>query len=453
MAASPGGKTTHLAAEIDRPTLSHQSCLTSKVIASLMFLIGLLCACGGKAPSATPGESPAPSLTLIPATPMPTITPTPTPTFTPTPTTVPIVVHPNPRAAGSGMPGAQPGAPCGVADWLDFPIDPPDAADTWIATGYGGGTDGYSGIHAGDDFLMYKHQTLGAPVYSVGRGQVTYAEPRGWGADKGTVIVRHTFADGESVLSFYGHLDPDSVTRAVGSCVARGDKVGVLGQPRTPAHLHFEIRTHMPDRPGPGYWPSDPTAAGWLPPSNYIIYRRKASAPGLRWLRPLSAIATKFAGQIDATTFIVVEKRAVVGIAPSRIAPWLASTPPVEKRVGGRNLSGTIDAVRFNADRSLIFVASVSGDLEAWRPAKEGMAPELAWTVRPDVWGKAAAAAAGWRRRGRPRALAARRPSADAGPVERGDGAVVARHTGAVSVAVDGRDYGQPAQANCSSPM
>ena len=37
------------------------------------------------------------------------------------------------------------------------------------------------------------------------------------------------------------------------------------------SHEHFEIRTHMPEEPGPGYWPTDPTEAGWLPPSSVRI--------------------------------------------------------------------------------------------------------------------------------------------------------------------------------------
>ena len=70
---------------------------------------------------------------------------------------------------------------------------------------------------------------------------MTYAQPNGWGADKGAVIVQHTFRDGRRILSFYGHLDPPSVELRTGQCTERGDLVGAIGDPRSPPHLHFEI--------------------------------------------------------------------------------------------------------------------------------------------------------------------------------------------------------------------
>jgi outer membrane protein assembly factor BamB len=105
----------------------------------------------------------------------------------------------------------------------------------------------------------------------------------GWGADKGVVIVEHTFRGGRRLLSFYGHLDPPSVVLRAGQCIERGDQVGAIGDPRTSPHLHFEIRVHLPDTPGPGYWPSDPRRAGWRPPSATIWFERMAALPGVRW--------------------------------------------------------------------------------------------------------------------------------------------------------------------------
>jgi outer membrane protein assembly factor BamB len=141
---------------------------------------------------------------------------------------------------------------------------------------------------------------------------VTYAQPLGWGADKGVVIVRHTFPDGSSFLSFYGHLDPPSVTLIEGTCVARGDIVGEIGRPRTSPHLHFEIRVHLPYATGGGYWPSDPTRAGWLPPSKTISKVRLQVAPGASWVR--ESEATKPLGSLDNTTFMLIQQDRFVGV-------------------------------------------------------------------------------------------------------------------------------------------
>src|SRR3990172_10552375 len=102
-------------------------------------------------------------------------------------------------------------------------------------------------------------------------------------------MVRHIFPYGSTILSFYGHLDPDSVELRPGDCVARGDQVGAIGKPRGSPHLHFEVRNHTPDDPGPGYWPVDPRLAGWQPPSEYIWTYRIATAPGVQWTRPFTA--------------------------------------------------------------------------------------------------------------------------------------------------------------------
>ena len=70
--------------------------------------------------------------------------------------------------------------------------------------------------------------------YAIGHGRVVWAHPNGWGTDKGVIIIRHTFADGSAVLSFYGHMDPESVTLRAGECVVRGQHIANIGQPRTP---------------------------------------------------------------------------------------------------------------------------------------------------------------------------------------------------------------------------
>ncbi len=246
------------------------------------------------------------------ASPTPTATNTPTPTQTPTPTAPGILVAGNPRAYTLFDPLPQSGAPCGWVDTLDFPLDPPDGENAAGGGDFGRYRGRYEKFHAGEDWGLSNRSNFGQPVYSIGHGQVTYAQPVGWGVDKGVVIVRHNFFDGRSVLSFYGHLDPPSVTIREGTCVQRGDIVGQVGRPRTPPHLHFEVRLHMPYATGGGYWPSDPTSAGWLPPSQTISQIRLQVAPGVIWTSESND--SKPLGNLDATTYLMIQDDRLVGI-------------------------------------------------------------------------------------------------------------------------------------------
>jgi hypothetical protein len=203
-----------------------------------------------------------------------------------------------------------------VVDVLDFPLDPPDADRATGGGDFGSYRSRYNGIHAGEDWRGPggRAGSFGDPVYSIGHGMVTYAAPLGWGVDQGVLIVRHVFADGSSVLSFYGHLDPPSVLLRAGECVARGQKVGEIGRPRTSPHLHFEIRTHMPNEPGPGYWPVDPTLAGWKPPSQFIWDQRIASAPGVQWTYAFPSRSSVDLGLLNLDTFVAKEGGQLVGL-------------------------------------------------------------------------------------------------------------------------------------------
>jgi len=109
------------------------------------------------------------------------------------------------------------------------------------------------------------------------------------------------------VLSFYGHLDPKSVTLEAGECVRRGETVGRIGKPRTSPHLHWEIRTHTPTAPDRGYAPQDPALSGWLPPSQFVWQQRAALSPGVLWMAPPAASETKPIGMLDQDTFLLVQ--------------------------------------------------------------------------------------------------------------------------------------------------
>ncbi|HBX68389.1 MAG TPA: hypothetical protein DEH25_03115 [Chloroflexi bacterium] len=257
--------------------------------------------------------TPKPSQTASPTL-TPSATPTPTPTLTPTPTAPSISMDGNPRAYTLFDPVLQSGAPCGWADTFDFPLDPPNGEGATGGRDFGTYRDRYEKYHAGEDWGLTSRNNFGKPVYSIGHGQVTYAQPLGWGADKGVVIIRHTFPDGSSILSFYGHLDPPSVTLREGDCVWRGDLVGQIGRPRTPPHLHFEVRLHLPYATGGGYWPSDPTRAGWLPPSITVNQTRLQVSPGAVWTNAAPLESSLPLGVVNENIFVAIEDGRLVGI-------------------------------------------------------------------------------------------------------------------------------------------
>ena len=219
-------------------------------------------------------------------------------------------------------------------------------------------------------------------MHSIGHGIVTYAAPLGWGADQGVVIVRHVFADGSTILSFYGHLDPPSVVLKVGECVARGDQVGRIGRPRSPPHLHFEIRVHRPNSPGPGYWSVDPTLAGWRPPSQFIWINRIASLPGVQWTRPFSARDTISLGQLGGDTYVAIEGDQLIGI--NLLDGGLRWSLPRPNWASGGMIA---------ADRPLIYVSSLFGQVKAFdmsdlqgADASESSSEER-WEIKLDAGG------------------------------------------------------------------
>jgi murein DD-endopeptidase MepM/ murein hydrolase activator NlpD len=292
------------------------------------------------------------------------------------------MVHGDPRTVGLSAPVPQGNAACGLVDTFDFPLDPPDAGPT-VSGGrdFGVYRSRYNGLHTGEDWrLASRSASLGAPVYSIAHGTVTYAAPLGWGVDQGVVIVRHVLPDGSTVLSMYGHLDPPSVVLTPGSCVERGEMVGKIGKPRTSPHLHFEIRTHMPNQPGPGYWSVDPTLAGWKPPSQFIWSYRLANSPGVRWTRPPDAQTSLGLGLAASNVLAVVEEDELVGIdARDGAVRWRT---PITISV----VAGTV-----NVNRSIIYLGDRFGRVEAYavsalnNPSTTDLRP--AWTIKLDAFG------------------------------------------------------------------
>ncbi len=393
-----------VAAQICRRQLSF--CLMKRLVLTVLIVV-ILVGCqierqGAQEPTrATPNpagptisaatKSQATLAATSPPRPRSTFTPTPTPTAspspTPTPMAQPVSVSGNPRAQIlRSLPPAE-DVICGVVDLLDFPLNPPNGN----GVARGGGDFGiyrsrYDSYHVGEDWWTGRgRSSFGQPVYSIGHGRITYAAPLGWGRDQGVVIVRHTFSDGHELLSFYGHLDPPSVTLSAGDCVTRGQQVGTIGRPRTPPHLHFEIRSHLPYEPGSGYWWEDPTHAGWRPPSLTIWQERMAVSPGVMWLRPPADRDTAVIGISGGHTAILMENNQLIGLdVADGHQRWLLTSDI------------RVEQAALDPEQSKLYLASQLGQIESYRlpdPATNGQdlepgdVPQRSWAVDLDVVG------------------------------------------------------------------
>lgn len=195
-----------------------------------------------------------------------------------------IAVSDVPKPAGVSA-ATQPQG-CGVISTINQLAYPVDRNDFMLVNPFGRPNQRFDGrLHAGDDYIRIEGESLGAPVYAFAPGRVTYANPTGWGRDRGVVIVEHQFADGVRVYSLYGHIEESETVSfpVVGGCVQQGDVLGVIADPRPAPHLHFEIRTFDPLTPGPGYWPVDPGLVGWLNPRQFIDNRRAWMHSAYQW--------------------------------------------------------------------------------------------------------------------------------------------------------------------------
>lgn len=170
-------------------------------------------------------------------------------------------------------------APCGIVDALDYPLDIRDTLTTRYDD-FGLFRSRFGGRHTGLDVAFNRR---GEPVYAAARGLVTYADPEGWDTEKGVVIVRHTFPDGNIYYTLYGHMEQSDDVQfpRVGMCIERGGVVGVVGWPsRGLPHLHYEIRNFLPDDGGPGYVTENPLLDGWFDPLDFTATWRIRLAPG-----------------------------------------------------------------------------------------------------------------------------------------------------------------------------
>lgn len=129
-----------------------------------------------------------------------------------------------------------------VADGFDLPVGKPNGEGYYMSRGW-------KYYHPGEDWNDVKggNSDLGAPVYSIGNGLVTFAHDArmGWG---NVVIIRHAYVEGgklKTVDSMYAHLGQIMVRK--GQQVTRGQQVGTIGTNRGmyTAHLHYEVRKNL----------------------------------------------------------------------------------------------------------------------------------------------------------------------------------------------------------------
>ncbi len=181
------------------------------------------------------------------------------------------------------MPEGAAAQQCPTATTVNFPVD---TASFTLAQGYGVPSPRHQGrYHTGEDWHLGRGMSLGQPVSAIAAGRVTYSYPLGWGRDGGVIIIEHTLADGTVFYSQYGHIaESGTVTFPLrSSCVEAGQVIAVIADARPAPHLHFEIRTAMPDTPGPGYAWTLPDAQGWRQPSQFILNYQARAQPAARW--------------------------------------------------------------------------------------------------------------------------------------------------------------------------
>ncbi|MGH6959722.1 MAG: PQQ-binding-like beta-propeller repeat protein, partial [Dongiaceae bacterium] len=131
--------------------------------------------------------------------------------------------------------------------------------------------------------------------------------------------------------------------------------MGAIGKPRGRPHLHFEIRTHTPDDPGPGYWPVDPLLAGWKNPSDTIWNYRLRISPGIQWTRPFTATGSSGIGLLGDGTLVAVDDRRLMGIDPlDGSLRW------------SRPLATTVYRSAIDATGSMIYLSNHIGSVQAF---------------------------------------------------------------------------------------
>lgn len=226
------------------------------------------------------------------------------------------------------VPVAAQRAVCGVVDALAYPLDI-SATLSSRYDDFGLYRQRFGGRHTGLDVAFNRHYD---PVYAAARGRVTYADPAGWDTEKGVVVVQHVFPDGSTVYTLYGHMEQtdDVHFPAVGTCVERGDVLGVVGWPsRGAPHLHYEIRSFLPDDGGPGYVAENPLLDGWFDPLDFTELWQLRFAPGFVRAFSFTDAPSLPPVFLDDNTSVIATDAAIVSFSADGQQLWRVSTDGV----------------------------------------------------------------------------------------------------------------------------
>ena len=222
----------------------------------------------------------------------------------------------------AGLAAAQPDqARTRVADGFDLPVGKPDGEGYYTSRGF-------HAYHPGEDWNGLKggNSDLGAPVYAIGHGYVTFARDArmGWG---NVVLIRHIFLENgqlQMVDSMYAHLDKILVRE--GQQVTRGLQVGTIGTNHGMyvAHLHFEIRKNLNIGINRSAFKRDLTT--YYHPGEFIAARRKLSGGGRSAMIVINTYGT---GTIPAPPPEGSAPRGSAKTAPEKPVPF---KPPPQRK-------------------------------------------------------------------------------------------------------------------------
>jgi len=152
------------------------------------------------------------------------------------------------------------------ANSFDYPVGKPNAKGYYNAQNF------TENNHLSEDWNAIEggNSDLGAPIYSIANGYVSFAENvnGGWG---NIIRIIHYIDKNNQVESLYAHCTKINVKK--GNYIEKGEKIGTIGNNSGQylAHLHFEIRNKVGLPIGKGYSTS---TKGYLNPTDFIKMNR-----------------------------------------------------------------------------------------------------------------------------------------------------------------------------------
>ncbi len=214
---------------------------------------------------------------------------------------------------------------CGVVDSFDYPIDR-------LVEGYDDFAvhrERFGGNHLGLDIGFDR---WGEPVRAAARGRVTLSDLEEWDTEKGVVILEHTFPDGSIVYTLYGHMEQSDDIRfpPAGVCVGQGEVIGVVGWPsRGRPHLHYEIRSLLPNEGGPGYITANPLENGWFHPMDFTELWQMRLQPGFVRYASFKSVPALPPVILDNGTYAIARGNRIEGVTPMGDVLWRVDTDGV----------------------------------------------------------------------------------------------------------------------------